>query len=312
MMSVFLTFISLVSWAWSICETECEPVSSLLSDCSLPPISSAWADTVPEERNVTGLSHVLSHGPTTRFIANYSQAECFCVDARTEFSTCISCWRSEIGDIFENFKELEKVQHIEFDCREFGYYNDANLSYPSTTLLSSVPFETEYPSADEGDALCGEMCAPLRAHIEECNLTSIGADDWPDKPLFPGGRPFYKHFAAALLNRTASECLCTLQVLRSTAGCLRCLTVKEDENAMPNLKWRVKQYEDECHDYGYWTDSEVILPSHDEFYDDEPTGSLTSTLHAPSPTDDSSVGGRVCRSIGFIALTVLASLLSQS
>jgi hypothetical protein len=82
------------------------------------------------------------------------------------------------------------------------------------------------------------------------------------------------------------------------------LSVKEKGNAKPNSKWRVMEYEYECHEYGYWTNPERTLPSLDEFYGDEPTGSMTSPLHSPSPTDDSSVGGRVCRSMVLIASSV--------
>ena len=318
MMSVFLTFIALVPWAWSICETKCEPISSLLSDCSLPPISSAWADAREKERNLAAGSPWVPHylrGPRTRFIANYSQAECFCVDARTEFTPCHRCWihgdgeSEEIKDELVTSDDYRKIQHIDYDCMAFGYFSDVNLTYPSTTLLSSVPLETAFPSEDEGDTLCSEMCGPMRAHVEACNLTSIDAGDWPDDTPIPENKYSYEHKAAVLLNRTAAECLCTLQVLRHAPGCSRCLSVKEEETAMPNLKWRADEYHLECAKYGYWTDLEWILPPFDEFHEDKPMGSLTSTGHSPSPTDDSGVGGSVSKSMGLTASGLFAGLL---
>lgn len=273
--------------------------------------SSVWADASVEERNLTGFPEVpgvLSHGPLSLFIANYSQAECFCVDALTEFPPCKKCWSSETRGEF-GLDDRDNTRHIESDCKEFGYYTATNLTYPSTTLLSSVPFETEFPSDDEGDALCGGTCGPLRTHIEVCDLTSIDVGEWPEDTEIAENEYSYELMAAFLLNRTAAECLCTLKVLRGTVGCGRCLSVKEEYNAVPNLRMRVDNYDKECHEYGYWTDSEWIIPSFDEFYDDETTSSLTSPGHSPTPTDESGVGRSLFSSIGLIASSLFTGLI---
>lgn len=314
MLSIYIStaFFLLFPLVWGQCETECEPISSLLSDCSLPPISTEWNDASVEDRNLTGMPNGVfiyeDLGPRTRRIANYSQAECFCVEAVVEIRPCRTCWSKtfsgfgggELKDL--GYSHGDVVPNIAHDCDEFGYHEHDDLAYPSTTRLSSISFETEVPSDSEDDKmLCHEMCGVVSDHTRACNLTPLDVDTWPDRIFLPEDEYDYELTAAVLLNRTSAECFCTLQVMRRITACRLCLSVREDEDATPDYEWRIEQYTNECHDYGYWTDSEFIRSSRNDFYEDEPTGSSTSATHSPTPTEDSGMGSRERRWIGLTA-----------
>ena len=161
---LFLFFVlaaAIVPLAWGICHSECGAISQLLSDCSLLPISAAWdwGAGDPKRRNIIGLPDLppysIQAGPVTLHIANYPQAQCFCLDGRFAILEYYNCFTV---NAVNDFKRSILVRQIELDCEAFGYYDNSNFSYPSTTL-ESMPQETCVADGDLLDKTCGDICA---------------------------------------------------------------------------------------------------------------------------------------------------------
>lgn len=269
---------------WGQCETKCQTISSLLSFCSLPPISSAWDTSDKTRRNITGLpsGYGFNVGPTTYTIANLSQAECFCTDARTEYMPCAEC--RHIEWLNDNLTDDERgiMRNILSDCRSFGYYVNSILAYPSTTR-SSMPFPTQTALEDEVRASCKDICDVLRGQIEVCDLTALDAEEWPVPTSLPSGE-VTEYSGSVLFNRTAAECMCTLPVLRRLAGCRSCIGRELEPDLQLRMIARVENYGYDCNEMGYWTDSEsewaVWIPEEE----DDPEGTPTSAASSPTPS----------------------------
>lgn len=294
---------ALLPLAQAVCDQECQSLSGLLSDCSLPAISPVWAhgNTYPQRRNLTGLPSEWNHeiGPNTYLIANYSQADCFCNDAPAEIKPCFECYQLEWegGDM----SDLAPLESMHLDCEEFGYFDNSTLSHPSTTL-SSMPVATQMPDYS-GSGACDDVCGVLGGQIAECDLTPLDTDEdeWPSQEAIPlgwgGSQP-----VKLLLNRTAAECLCTLPVMRRMIACKECLRVDEEFEAELKLRPLVLEYGFECYEMGYWTDREWVVP---QLPEDTDGGS-------PKSTEDAE--GTGVKSGGLVLVPVLTMgllLLSQ-
>lgn len=285
---------------WGICDTECGPLSDLLSGCSLPPYSPVW-DRSSELRNLTGLPPAWSHqaGPNTYHVANYAQANCFCHDAPAEIISCLDChglnWD---GGEMPFLDILDGMYH---DCTEFGYFDNSTLSYPSTTV-SSMPKTTQFTDSSGSDA-CIDTCGVLGGQIAECDLIPLGVDKLPSPKEVPLGRGVYH--ATLLFDRASAECVCTLPVMRRMAACGECQKSHAEGMTMPLFT----DYVVECNKMGYWTDSEWIVPETED--DDGPTFILTTSTGSATSAD--SADGACPDSVGLISVSiVMTSLLFLS
>lgn len=297
-MFVSFAFAALVPSVWGICESECEDVTRLLSECSLPPISAVWdwGNVDPTIRNVSGLPdsspYTLEAGPVTLHIANYSQAQCFCTDARLAAPYCESCLVFNAAD---NFTRPLQVNQIGEECEAFGYYDDSNFSYPSTTL-SDMPQRTSVLDLEPIREACYDTCAVIHGQIDDCGLTQLDSE-WPQRVDIDEHRR-----ARLLLNRTSAECICTLPVLRHSIACKYCLRVTDDDSndLIPRAWERVGDYMLECHQMGYWTDNQFATPN---FALDNPTITYPAS---PSPTEDAAVGA--IRPVGLMTAAFLCAI----
>lgn len=313
---MLLAVMALTPPASAACDSECERLDSLLSDCNLPPVSLVWTDSDTERRNITGwpydwwqLGNSYNVGPSTKVIANISQAECLCPDARTEAVACMACHGGISGDSDDQNKLFE-VHSVVRDCRIFGYFDNANLTYPSTTR-SAMPSDTSLPDGDLGTGACNDICGPMQAQASECDLTLLDAPELPDQVNIPNAT-YLQRQASFLLNRTAAECMCTLPVLRRSPACRFCLSRDDDSEDEPQMRERVDQYASECNDMGYWSDDEFVIPDRifedEEDTEDRATGTSTTDGSSPSSTDDSDGAGTVLAELIPLSL-VLAGLM---
>lgn len=258
------------------CSQECGPISSLLSSCSLPDLDTDWHEFqhLPIERNLSGLEYApFGNGPETARIATYDEARCFCTKATNSLSDCEVCARSACSGSCYSGPESETptanqnkvAEYYHRDCKAFGYFANSTLSSPSTTL-SSMPPSTEAPNYNDD---C-EICGVIHGQITECGLVDL--DTSPPATQTSVLAEGYDYHGSVLLNRTAAECFCTLPVLRRLDGCRRCITIRNDD-----LREVFDMYRSECHDLGYWTDSQVVE------YESSPS-STTSAQSGSSPT----------------------------
>ncbi|KFH44375.1 hypothetical protein ACRE_048070 [Hapsidospora chrysogenum ATCC 11550] len=165
-----LAFLALMPMARGICDTECGPLSDLLSGCSLPPYSPAWDRPSSELRNLTGLPPAWSYqaGPNTYHIANYSQADCFCHDAPAEILSCFDCHGLNWDGGEMPFQDI--LGGMYEDCTAFGYFDNSTLSYPSTTI-SSMPEATQFTDSSGSDACVDLFGGAQRALFKNLNIS---------------------------------------------------------------------------------------------------------------------------------------------
>ncbi|KAL3470251.1 hypothetical protein BJX99DRAFT_264421 [Aspergillus californicus] len=243
------------------CSSECSPVSTLLSTCALPPISEARDAVRGDTRNLTRLEYKWPSlsGPYTSLIKTLSDAECLYTDGRKDLPTCERCLsidRFENQDHTSSNKEFS-LNMYRADYEAFGYYENDTLAFPSTT-------RTDMPSSigslEIFDNTCAGICSVIRAQTEDCDLTSLDQDDPPRQINVD-----LNYQANVLHNRTASGCMCSLPVLRRFRGCRRCIDDERDAGMLDILNF----YEEECNEFGYWSDSAVVLPVDEEEVVDE-------------------------------------------
>ncbi|KAJ0381761.1 hypothetical protein COL922a_013898, partial [Colletotrichum nupharicola] len=217
----------LISPAHSICEQSCERISTLLSSCSLPPLSTDHTtidDTRPADTsrvNITGVESTFfaPSGPTTNFLESIADAECFCTKTRRYFRyPCEQCF---LTDIIESGEDKPRDNHWEVlgrysnDCYSFGYFENETLAYPSTTrsalpaafTASDVETGTEDTdtdtNSDTNTDTCQNVCGLIRSQADECRLTSLDAEHMPPVVSIISG----PYTGRVLLNRTAGECM---------------------------------------------------------------------------------------------------------
>lgn len=273
--------------AYGFCPDECRAVTSLLSTCFLPPLTTPTNNDLPERpfRNITRQPQYGGYiaGPETAFVTNTTQAGCFCTEGRKGFEACLTCLGGQFVEIVGSpvYDEYLMMTSYIYDCGEFGYFDNVSLAYPSTTR-TALPSVTLPPSdlVPGGTACKNDICGVVRGQIAECGLTPIEVDKSPEDRLI---------FSDSLLsgtrqlwNRTAAECMCTTEVLRRLPGCQRCLEGSKAQFAgivMTNYMW-------ECDDFGYWNFQEMILPP------------STSVDTAPAPTGTSTPKPNVARRAG--------------
>ncbi|KAL4993145.1 hypothetical protein BDV10DRAFT_190258 [Aspergillus recurvatus] len=268
--------LSLAARALAQCETECNPLTSLLSDCFLPrlPTTESGTDVPPSDyRNITGLEfytmpYVLP-GPHTSFLETATQAECLCIEGvhiLPECNNCLSGYRfSNSLPMLQDDKRA--MDRYESDCTEWGYFANETLAYPSTTR-SAMPSSATGPAdpgpADKVSSSCASICGVIRGQIDDCGLTPLDIDE----DDIPWARVDPAYAGSVLLNRTAGECMCSLPVLRRLRGCWMCVDA-EKELGVPDL---VRYYREECNELGYWTDSAVVEPLREELEESEESG----------------------------------------
>ncbi|KAL3481544.1 hypothetical protein BJX99DRAFT_270745 [Aspergillus californicus] len=266
------------------CSSECSPVSTLLSTCALPPISEAHDAVRGDTRNLTGLKYEWpsKSGPYTSLIKTSSDAECLCTDGRKDLPTCEQCLAI---DRFENQNHTGSNEEFSLnmyraDCEAFGYYQNDTLAFPSTTRTDMPSSTGSVEIVGGNENTCAGICGVIRAQTEDCDLTSLDRDDPPrqiDVDL--------NYQANVLHNRTASWCMCSLPVLRRFRGCRRCIDDGIDAGKLSILDL----YEEECNEFGYWSDSAVVLPV-DEDEENVPTDAAGKALYISTGTAGAVVG----------------------
>ncbi|KAK5991090.1 hypothetical protein PT974_09367 [Cladobotryum mycophilum] len=279
----------LLPLASPFCEKECQPISSLLQSCSLPPLSTPWSSIPePSTRNVTGLPKVLggsTKGPETSVVGSYAQAACFCTRARVEINPCAACFDA---DRFENGggarRDGERVAGAyRRDCKEFGYFANETLAYPSTTR-ASMPAQTGLGTSSD----CSSVCRVVKSQIAECELTPLGRRFKPlgvDMVPSPGGSNYYGWL---LFNRTSAECMCTKPVLRRLSACRWCIASNyaeeggQEEGEGEEDVDMVSYYEADCTSLGYWTDSQEVVPEEGDDEKDRGGGGGVPTSLVPT------------------------------
>jgi hypothetical protein len=229
---------------------DCDAVSSLLSSCSLQPLTVNWteienAEKGPVYRNLSGVPYAPEPeaGPATVQIANYSQAECFCTEAIKSLNSCTGCilyGDDESADAKNRWKGSDAYF---YDCTEFGYFANDTLAYPSTTR-TSTPLQTGSPTTD-----CN-VCGIIEGQISECGLIPLDGEK-PEPKTIHSSADNSDYYAHILYNRTAGECFCTLPVLRTLSSCRYCI---QSTDMMDVLD----AYIFDCGALGYWTDSHVV------------------------------------------------------
>jgi hypothetical protein len=206
------------------------------------------------------------NGPDTVEIANYTQASCFCTHGVEMLKTCVDCaWESQYdeNDNLHPSDCYEGADAYAFDCSSFGYYANSTLSYPSTTRIS-MPLQTQASASD-----CS-VCGIIEGQIAECGFgVSLATENYRSLSLeVHSSVDQHNYWGTILFNRTAAECFCTLPVLRRLNACWRCVS---DDDTQRDIVW---DYGYDCHQLGYWSDSQVIQ--------------LTETPSSATPTQTSS------------------------
>jgi hypothetical protein len=281
----------LVRAAFGICEIECIGVSSLLSDCSLPPLSTRThvLRLNSARRNISGLSDEISAhiGPVTYGIETYAQARCFCLGYFTNRPSCETCFSQKRPvPSLEELDPFDVLKFYGYDCLGFGYFNNPTLAYPSTTR-TEMPVMTSPPNGsgeeDEGeseDVDCADICGAIEAQIDQCSLISLNADPPPSS-------------GSLMSNRTAAECICTLPMLRRFPGCNLCLGPESYQRTLLN------RYQSGCSTMGYWGEPPYVLPEPEDMFSPRTT---------PTPTATARPNGGVKVPCGCLALGSAAML----
>ncbi|KAL2152479.1 hypothetical protein VTH82DRAFT_5663 [Thermothelomyces myriococcoides] len=216
-------------------------------------------------------------GYPTNIIADYQQASCFCTDARLEFADCEGCLQTDhyYNNNGDESNQSRVLRFYIWDCTGLGFHANESLAYPSTTRetmpSATIPPDlwasTASPEPNIREA-CDELCGVINGQIHECNLTPLDTN----KPMVSRvPSPDLDYYASLLLNRTAAECACTMPVLRRMYGCWKCWF---DEGGAPS-PFLLLDYNIECNDMGYWSDTKFIVVQEDE---------ETHTTSAPTPT----------------------------
>lgn len=251
------------------CEKDCAPISSLLSECSLPPLT-ADPGKYKEltERNFIGLdeSPLWSMGEPTHIIKDYKEARCLCIDARKDFPDCKDCIaRDDYRN--NNMKTSDRRRVLDYyrrDCDDLGFFANDTLAYPSTTR-TIAPSATVTPDISVSED-CDELCGVINGQLHECDLVPLDAKE-PRVTMVPS--PGFDLYASLLLNRSAAECACTMPVLRRMYGCWKCWS--DGDAPSP---FNILDYNHECRGMGYWSDEEFIVVEEEE----------SSGPGAPEPT----------------------------
>lgn len=294
----------------AICENECSSATSLLSSCTLPSLDTDEAAARENyiHRNVTGLPKeisIVADGPSTYFVQDYAQAACFCTDARIDLIPCLQCYASdafedETTDSLQNNGQIARLYLA--DCREFGYYANETISYPSTTR-DSFPSKTTFPASISVSLIpgddCKAACGVVAGQVDQCGLTPLDADQEPRQTAIVSGNAHY--YGKLLLNRTAAECVCTKPALRRFNTCARCM----NRNPMARPRQIVLDYAFDCEAMGYWTDKEHVFAQQEE------TPTVAQPVPTPTPTKSGAVAyfGRELWSPVMMVLLFLAAVV---
>ncbi|PGH11878.1 hypothetical protein AJ80_06943 [Polytolypa hystricis UAMH7299] len=285
LLSLSLLLPSTLSQSLSLCASECEPITSRLSKCSLPAVPSLDWKTLRDNasvRNLAGLPplHTADKGPQTHQIANYTEASCFCTQARNDFEACEDCFKRDVYETGNTRDEHRVIKFYRSDCEMFGYYAIKEIAYPSTTV-TSMPTVTVVPDDDRDDdwdddsddddhhdndledsKSCISICGVISAQLSQCSLPSLSSDidPKPSQVPGPGGTNYYGQL---LFNRRDAECLCTLPVLRRFSACNACLHDDDDEREI------LGTYSFDCGEMGYWTDNKTVGVEADDLEGDD-------------------------------------------
>jgi hypothetical protein len=274
--------------ATAVCAGSCGPVVSLLAVCDLPTLNGTLPDVQLTLRNVSGAyfgegssaeDYYGDYGPETNVITDYSQAKCLCTDGIRYLPACDSCLYANRSEAYGSYT-LE--YYYNRDCGSWGYWGwaaNSNLSaalplgLPSTTR-DSVPTVTAIPAAANSSADLGRcpVCDVIEEQLEQCDLPDLltAAPLYPDDGTNVNGTVFdYLH----LPNRSVAECFCTLPVLRSVVACRGCIINTKTVDS--NLSQVLNGYGEDCHNFGYWTDSQVVI------YKSSASTSMTAAFSNP-------------------------------
>jgi hypothetical protein len=273
----------------------CNIVTSLLSQCSLPPLSTP-ENSIPSAifRNVTGLAPIYGDefGPTTFMLATYEDASCFCTKGVKLLFNCNGC--TEFPSTPEASNAFSVSVDYELDCQAFGYYADDTQAYPSTTLTASP---TASVPADQASVIKGcSGCDVVAAQIAQCGLTALNVDPSPVLRYIDFGNGV-ESSRYILFNRTAGECFCTLPVLDKLDACFQCMGSVDGDGPISSI---AQDYLQDCGDLGYFPDRNLVVyqTSSSASQAGIPTKAPTTTI--PTPTGNASAGGAKNDGVGLI------------
>jgi hypothetical protein len=240
-----LALLALAGVTAAQCDAQCGPVGDLINRCNLPGFDNDWHSITLNSStlNLTGLPDniELEPGPLTFILSSYDDASCLCTEGVSLFETCIACGEPQ-SSTSSAFNQFEIVNTYAVDCGSFGYFNDHSLGEPSTTI-TSLPTATAALDRDG----C-QVCEVIEAQLAQCGLISLYSDPSFDSTAIETDT--YQYNGYFLLNRTASQCFCTLPVLHSIPACEFCIS----DNAGDTLFY----YLTDCNGMGYWTGPDIV------------------------------------------------------
>src|ERR1700759_609176 len=192
---------------------QCTAADSLLSQCSLPSLSTS-TQTLGQavRRNVSGvvLPSLANVGPVTTILKSYQEASCLCVQGLSTLQSCNDCLGLPGSTAVANAQGLMIDYYL--DCNAFGYYYNTSLAYPSTTLASQ-PTVTSIPSS-EANAISGcSDCNIVADQIAQFGVPALDQDP-PPHPInldLPPPDSYTNLFYLA--DRKAAESFCTEPVV---------------------------------------------------------------------------------------------------
>ena len=272
---------------------DCDIVSSLLSRCSLPPLDRDWRAVEtgqhgPVDRNLSGVAYHEADeaGPHTNQLKDYAEAKCLCVEGIKHLNTCTGCLDSTLDNLVDPNGPRDGADAYFFDCTQFGYFANDTFAYPSTTI-TSLPIQTSVSASTVPEGCTS--CIIIESQLRECGLLPLNTSstDIPNNGLtvFHSEIDNSDYYAHLLFNRTASECFCTLPVLRRLGACRYCIQSLDQMGVLD-------YYGYDCTAMGYWTDKGYVeteeSPSNSASSSDGAAGSTSiSVAGSTNPTPNS-------------------------